>query len=60
MGEIDLRIASLEDPPEDNDPGDVLPELPASSPLSKAGIYGSSGAIGSCAAALSMPPISPR
>jgi DNA modification methylase len=37
MGEIDLRIASLEDPPEDNDPGDVLPELPASPPLSGAG-----------------------
>jgi ParB-like chromosome segregation protein Spo0J len=37
MGEIDLRIASLEDPPEDNDPADLMPELPASPPLSKTG-----------------------
>ena len=37
MGEIDLRIASLEDPTEDSDPADEMPELPASPPLSKTG-----------------------
>jgi DNA modification methylase len=38
MGEIDLRIASLEEPPErDDDPADVVPEVPAGPPLSKIG-----------------------
>src|SRR6266853_456299 len=38
MGEIDLRIASLEHLPEDDDdPADILPELSASPPLSKVG-----------------------
>jgi DNA modification methylase len=38
VGEIDLRIASLEDPPEhDDDPADVIPELPAGPPLSRIG-----------------------
>jgi DNA modification methylase len=38
IGEIDLRIASLDDPsgPGD-DPADVLPEVPAGPPLSKVG-----------------------
>src|SRR3954452_4459836 len=36
MGEIDLRIASLEEPPErDDDPADVVPEVPAGPPISK-------------------------
>jgi len=36
MGEIDLRIASLEQPPKrDNDPADVVPEVLAGPPLSK-------------------------
>jgi len=38
MGEIDLRIASLEDEAEPgDDPADTLPELPASPPTSKIG-----------------------
>jgi DNA modification methylase len=38
MGEIDLRIASLEDTPApDADPADVLPESPAGPPVSKIG-----------------------
>jgi DNA modification methylase len=38
MGEIDLRIASLEEPPEpDDDPADEVPEVPAGPPLSKIG-----------------------
>jgi hypothetical protein len=38
MGEIDLRIASLEEPPEsDDDPTDVVPEVSAGPPLSKNG-----------------------
>ena len=38
MGEIDLRIASLEDTPApDADPADVLPEVPAGPPVSKIG-----------------------
>jgi DNA modification methylase len=38
MGEIDLRIASLDDPPEtDADPADVVPEVPTSPPLSNIG-----------------------
>jgi len=38
MGEIDLRIASLEEPVGKNDdPADELPELPAAPPLSKIG-----------------------
>src|SRR5258708_8415052 len=38
VGEIDLRIASLEHLPEDDDdPADILPELSASPPLSKVG-----------------------
>src|SRR5712671_1261260 len=36
MGEIDLRIASLDQPPErDDDPADVVPEVSAGPPLSK-------------------------
>ena len=36
MGEIDLRIASLEDLPEqDDDPADVVPEIPGGAPVSK-------------------------
>src|SRR3984893_726868 len=38
MGEIDLRIASLEEPPErDDDPADVVPEVSAGPALSKNG-----------------------
>jgi ParB-like chromosome segregation protein Spo0J len=38
MGEIDLRIASLEDEPDrGDDPADVVPELPARPPISKIG-----------------------
>src|SRR5436305_1946353 len=38
MGEIDLRIASLEDvPDQDDDPADALPEPPTGSPVSKIG-----------------------
>jgi DNA modification methylase len=38
MGEIDLRIASLEDPPETtDDPADVLPDVPAGPSVSKIG-----------------------
>ena len=38
MAEIDLRIASLESPPDaDDDPADALPELSAGPPLSKNG-----------------------
>jgi DNA modification methylase len=38
MGEIDLRIASLEDlPAQDDDPADVLPEVVAGPPVSKLG-----------------------
>ena len=38
MGEIDLRIASLEEPPErDDDPADVMPEVSAGPALSKNG-----------------------
>ncbi len=38
MGEIDLRIASLEEPPErDDDPADVVPEVSAGPPLTKYG-----------------------
>jgi DNA modification methylase len=38
MGEIDLRIASLDDPPEtDADPADVAPDVPTNRPLSKIG-----------------------
>src|SRR6202023_1988868 len=38
MGEIDLRIASLEDMPgQGDDPADVLPETPAGPPVSKIG-----------------------
>jgi len=38
IGEIDLRIASLEDLPKpDDDPADLLPELPAGPPVSKIG-----------------------
>src|SRR5436190_19557938 len=38
MGEIDLRIASLEDlPAEDADPADVLPEVVGGPPVSKLG-----------------------
>src|SRR5438270_4598687 len=38
MAEIDLRIASLEDVPEqDDDPADALPEPPTGSPVSKIG-----------------------
>jgi DNA modification methylase len=38
MGEIDLRIASLEDVPDRaDDPADAVPEVPAGPPLSKIG-----------------------
>ena len=38
MGEIDLRIASLDDVPDPaDDPADAIPELPARPPLSKRG-----------------------
>jgi DNA modification methylase len=39
MGEIDLRIASLEDPPAEDkaDPADVVPEIAAGPPVSKPG-----------------------
>jgi DNA modification methylase len=38
MGEIDLRIASLEDEPDPtDDPADAIPELPVRPPLSKIG-----------------------
>jgi ParB-like chromosome segregation protein Spo0J len=38
MGEIDLRIASLDDPPEtDADPADAVPDVPTSPPLSRIG-----------------------
>jgi hypothetical protein len=38
MGEIDLRIASLDDMPEpDDDPADAVPELSAGPPVSKIG-----------------------
>jgi len=38
MGEIDLRIASLEDEPDPaDDPADAVPELPARPPISKIG-----------------------
>jgi ParB-like chromosome segregation protein Spo0J len=38
MGEIDLRIASLEDPPDPaDDPADAIPELPPRPPVSKHG-----------------------
>src|SRR6516225_1270832 len=38
MGEIDLRIAELEDEPDQaDDPADAVPELPARPPISKIG-----------------------
>jgi ParB-like chromosome segregation protein Spo0J len=37
MGEIDLRIASLEDVPERDDPADLVPEVRAGPPVSKIG-----------------------
>jgi hypothetical protein len=37
MGEIDLRIASLDDPPERDDLADMVPAIPAGLPLSKIG-----------------------
>src|SRR5690242_1137602 len=38
MAEIDLRIASLEDPPEQgDDPADVVPDIPEGAPVSKLG-----------------------
>ena len=37
MGEIDLRIASLEEMPDTDDPADAVPKLPARPPLSKVG-----------------------
>jgi ParB-like nuclease domain len=38
MPEIDLRIASLDDPPEaGDDPADAVPEIPSSPPISKTG-----------------------
>jgi ParB-like chromosome segregation protein Spo0J len=51
MGEIDLRIASLEDTPApDADPADVLPEAPAGPPVSKIGDVWLLAIIASCAA----------
>jgi DNA modification methylase len=37
VGEIDLRITSLEDTPEQDDPADVLPEVATGPPVSKIG-----------------------
>src|SRR6266446_4276902 len=37
MGEIDLRIASLEDMPDTDDPADAVPELSTRPPVSKFG-----------------------
>src|SRR5205085_1341816 len=38
MGEIDLRIASLNDLPQpDDDPADAVPEIPEGAPVSKLG-----------------------
>ncbi len=38
MAEIDLRIAALEDPPEQgDDPADVVPDIPEGAPVSKLG-----------------------
>ena len=37
MGEIDLRIASLEDLPEHDDPADLVPDVAAGPPRSKTG-----------------------
>src|SRR5271163_4557932 len=37
LGEIDLKIASLEDLPEHDDSADLLPDVPASPPVSKMG-----------------------
>jgi hypothetical protein len=60
MGEIDLRIASLDDLPEP-DAGPIwCPQFRRARRSVKSGIYGSSVVIGSCAATLSMPPTSPR
>jgi ParB-like chromosome segregation protein Spo0J len=59
MGEIDLRIVSLEDSPDPaDDPTDALPELPEGPPLSRRGVCGFSVAIASCAVTLSTPPTS--
>ena len=56
MGEIDLRIASLEDTPaQDADPADVVPEVSAGPPVSKIGDMWLLGRIGFCAAAPSIP-----
>jgi ParB-like chromosome segregation protein Spo0J len=55
MGEIDLRIASLEETPAQvDDPADVLPEGSAGPPVSKLGDLCSSATIGYCAAAPSI------
>jgi ParB-like chromosome segregation protein Spo0J len=61
MGEIDLRIASLEDVPDQaDDPSDALPEFSTQPPVSKSGICRCSVAIVCCAAALSMSRRSPH
>ena len=61
MGEIDLRIASLEDPPEqEDDPADLLAELPGDPPLAGSGMYGVSATIACCAPMPSIPRLSPR
>src|SRR5580693_9484986 len=56
MGEIDLRIASLEELSEtDADPADVLSEVPAGPRSARSAMRGSSAAIVSCAAMPAMP-----
>ena len=60
MGEIDLRIASLEDVPEPaDDPADAVPELSRAAAAQQASaICGFSADIACCAATRSTPPIS--
>jgi hypothetical protein len=56
VAEIDLRIASLEDLPEtDNDPAEWYPRFRPTRRLASSAICGSSVAIASCAAMLSIP-----
>jgi ParB-like chromosome segregation protein Spo0J len=61
MGEIDLRITSLEDPPlQEEDPADVVPEVAAGLRSAKSEINGFSGDIASYAAPRSIPRRLPR
>ena len=55
MGEIDLRIASLEDVPERDDPADLVPEVRRARRSARSGIYGSCVTIACYAAALWIP-----